>query len=694
VQLATLTRILENFPPARRDEPLVRELAQRVSALIDAPELPQRLRAFVAVIEWGRAGAAHEAVRLEGRDASVGGKYARWMLLLDTLERDRAARAGFQRTLAEIIAETEGENLFADAGLPGERGFLAEFGDRLMDKLLPAPLDEHDLSRLLTRCYRVHDHAERFRGLPPEVFERIAALFAPADRPEMWSAVREAFADGFRLLAARVQAQGLTEKMRSRTRRMRVQESPFVKLTQAAEAVLAARDTPALASAASGWRAQHDACRELLEHIRQRLESEGVSVDVVYGLEILDRCLTRMSAMLAVLDAAPGAPRAAAIHELLAQLIDAANQDRSVRYLVGTNLRLLQRRIIERAGKTGEHYIAWTRAEYRHIWLAAAGGGLLTVLTAANKAAIHGLHVPLFVGGLLSGLNYAVSFLLLQAFGLILATKQPAMTAATLGTIMREHHGTDRLDTVVTYAAQIIRSQLAAAISNVLLVAIGAYAFSLLWQLTFGDAYIDREHADEMLRTFSPVNSLTVLYAALTGVILWLASLIGGWFDNWAVYHRLPQAISEHALGERVGRQRMVKLAGVVSRNIAGWGTNVSLGLMLGMTPAIGAFLGLPLDVRHVTLNSGMVALATAGLGEDWMVRGWFLLAVAGVGTMFLLNLGVSFTLALYTAARAFGLPRGFLWAFFAALAQRFAREPGRFLLPPGREDRPPAQHH
>jgi site-specific recombinase len=76
------------------------------------------------------------------------------------------------------------------------------------------------------------------------------------------------------------------------------------------------------------------------------------------------------------------------------------------------------------------------------------------------------------------------------------------------------------------------------------------------------------------------------------------------------------------------------------------------------------------------------------------MVRGWFLLAVAGVGTMFVLNLGVSFTLALYTAARAFGLPRGFLWAFLSALARRFAREPGRFLLPPGREERAPAGSH
>ena len=68
-----------------------------------------------------------------------------------------------------------------------------------------------------------------------------------------------------------------------------------------------------------------------------------------------------------------------------------------------------------------------------------------------------------------------------------------------------------------------------------------------------------------------------MFYAALTGVILYLAALVGGWVDNWAVYHRLPQAIAEHRLGNRFGRLRMIRLAGVVSRNMSGWATNISL---------------------------------------------------------------------------------------------------------------------
>ena len=64
---------------------------------------------------------------------------------------------------------------------------------------------------------------------------------------------------------------------------------------------------------------------------------------------------------------------------------------------------------------------------------------------------------------------------------------------------------------------------------------------------------------------------------------------------------------------------------------------------MLGMTPAIGHFLGLPLDVRHVTLNAGILALASASLGQRWFGEGAFLLGrdwqfVSAMGTFLVLT--------------------------------------------------------
>ena len=409
-------------------------------------------------------------------------------------------------------------------------------------------------------------------------------------------------------------------------------------------------------------------------------------MNIVYGLEVLDRCLRRMESMLEVV-LAPSAPeRGEAIHRLLVELVEAAHKDRSIRHLLRINMKLLQRKIVDRSGKTGEHYVARSRSEYRMIWIAAAGGGLLTVLTAAAKLKVAHAGLPLFLEGLLAGLNYAVSFMLLHHFHLVLATKQPAMTAAALAALLRNRDRTARFDSVVEFTVQIVRSQVAAATANVVFVFLGAFAFSTLWSLMLGRSYLGTEEAQHVFEMLSPVNSGTVFYAALTGVILWLAAMIGGWLDNWAVYHRLPQAIADHRLGARLGRRRMVRAAGVVSRNMAAWGTNISLGFLLGLAPVFGVFLGLPIDVRHVTLSSGMLAFGASGL-DDWFTGGWFLWALAGVATMFVLNLSVSFLLSLYTASRAYDLGARELGVLGARLLRRFVERPLDFVLPRGREE-------
>jgi site-specific recombinase len=92
-------------------------------------------------------------------------------------------------------------------------------------------------------------------------------------------------------------------------------------------------------------------------------------------------------------------------------------------------------------------------------------------------------HVSDFAHGVLYGLNYAVSFLLLQRLGLVLATKQPAMTAAALASIVREQQGDDRATQIADYAARICRSQLAAVLGNVIVVSVGALVFVHAWYL-------------------------------------------------------------------------------------------------------------------------------------------------------------------------------------------------------------------
>jgi site-specific recombinase len=592
-----------------------------------------------------------------------------------------------------VLADTDATNLVACAGIPGNRGFFTELGDRLAGHLLPAPSDDRDLRELVHRLYGSEEAVASFAALPLDLFHRLALALGSAAPDGAWDGPREALADGFRLLLTRVEAEGLSPKVRARATAGPVAASPFHRIRSAGEALLASvRDGTGAEAPAALFRKVSGECRKETRLIQQQLENAGVSVDIVFSLEVIERCLTRMALMADVAASDPGPKRSRAIHRLLHRLFLSAHLDRSIRHLVAWNLHLLNRKIVDRAGETGEHYIARSRREYRHVWVAAAGGGLLTVGTAVMKTVIHAWHLPAMPEGLLYGLNYAVSFLGLQHLGLILATKQPAMTAARLAGIIRESEGEDREDRIAETAAQLTSSQLAAATANVAVVAAGAAFFSWLFAALAGRPFLGEDEAVATLRVMSPVNSFTIWYAALTGVVLWLASVAGGWFDNWVVYHRLADGIAQRPARTARGRALLRRFGTALSRHASGWGTNVSLGFMLGMVPEIGRFTGLPADVRHVTLNTGIVSLAAAGV-DVWGGQGlsWLLLALAGIAVMFVLNLSVSFGCSLLSAVRAYELPAGDLGGILRGIGRRLLRSPLTFVRPPHGDPAGPA---
>jgi site-specific recombinase len=93
-----------------------------------------------------------------------------------------------------------------------------------------------------------------------------------------------------------------------------------------------------------------------------------------------------------------------------------------------------------------------------------------------------------------------------------------------------------------------------------------------------------------------------------------------------------------------------------------------------------------------VTLSTGILALAAAATGQQWVGHGLLLKAIAGIGVMFVLNLSVSFLLSLANAARAYDLPRREFLDLLGRIGRQFLRSPGMFLLPPrGPVAAPPA---
>ena len=229
------------------------------------------------------------------------------------------------------------------------------------------------------------------------------------------------------------------------------------------------------------------------------------------------------------------------------------------------------------------------------------------------------------------------------------------MTAATMAHQLNSPRARGRLRGFVDEVANLVRSQVAAITGNLLLVVPAALLLQAALLLAGFGHLPDPAHAENY------IQSLSILErgAVLCGVYRRAAMAVGS--DRWLV--RKLGHVPPVAGGDRTSApDRRAAGTGargtggrVIEDNVAALGGNVSLGILLGMEPVIAAFFGLPLEVRHVTLSTGQLALASWSHGAGIFSTPSFWWAVVGIGAIGFMNLSVSFGLALIVAIRSTG---------------------------------------
>jgi site-specific recombinase len=622
------------------------------------------------------------AIWLQSSERAFQALLACW---LGILEEDAGLRSRFQQGWKSMLRSLDSVSFFAEAGIPAQHALFREITSRLFQRWMPPPRADDDTARLFASVFCSSRAVQRFLDLDAALFDRLAANLWGEEGLVAYSHLHEDLHEALRLLAARVSARGTSRAVRQRSGDQAVEQSPSYALVFATEKFIECEKNAVPGNCPDECREQWlnavFACRGELAIVRINMEDAGVNSPLVFDLGAMDAALDRMEMLAATLVERTTKVSVAA-RLLLDTLVRGLLEDTRISSLIQQNFNLLARKTVERTGHGGEHYIAHDRREYWQMWGAAIGGGFLTVFTAALKLHLIGKHWPPFVEAMAIGTNYAVSFLLLQIFGFALATKQPAMTGATLADIIRRNRGASRRDQITEFGASISRTQLAAALGNILAVSFGAVIFNLLWLRGYDTPYVPADQAQKVYLSLRPLASLTAIDAALTGVLLWLAGLIGGWCENFAVYHRIPASIAQHSLGQTIGTARMQKIADWVDHNIGPWSTSISLGYLLGFTPEVFPFFGLPLDVRHVTLNTGMFALAAARFGPSAFKQVWLYSAMVGIAMMFVLNLGVSFAIASFVALRAYDVGHKERQSILRYVFKQIVSSPLQFLFP------------
>jgi site-specific recombinase len=672
-----------------------------ISQLLDAANgdmtLAERHLWLVQLMDWVRAGEAVSGVKYIVRQlAPASERRAKVVALLSAFWRD-----------IDVAA------LLADYGFAARTSFIDELGERLRTRMLPMSPATTDLASLFGLLFSDARDANWLLQLDDGVLDDLAALWREAidaieSQPLGW---HEPFYDAIMYLSSQVRAEGFSRELRGRMG-MRVDidfdgvgsdatapgtpastRQAFRQLVHVAENLhtLALKtaagpspdaETPTrtLLQEAQYLRALLATCVGAAQGIHDHLESHGVSIDIVFQIDQLTERCRRIEQLL---DCVLSSNAPSDLRNLIVDLVQVGARRSGVRALFTQHYSLLARKVAERSAETGEAYITRDRGEYLTMLRRASGGGAFMAITTFLKFAILAIGLSPFWNGFVAGTNYAASFVIILLLHFTVATKQPAMTAPAMAARLSDTRSDEAVEGFVDEVANLIRSQVAGILGNVLAVAPVVLAIQALSWWVFKRPVIDIHSAQHVLDNLTLLGP-SLWYAAFTGVLLFCSSLFAGWLENWFVLYRLDSALRWNPrIRAALGPERAARWATWWRHHISGVGSNVSLGFMLGLVPVIAGFFALPLDVRHVTLSTGQIAAAAGTLGPEVIHHPKFWWCVAAIPLTGLLNVTVSFVLALRVAIRSRGVRVKDRARLQAALWRRLRQRPLSFLVPP-----------
>lgn len=649
--------------------------------------------------------------------------------------------------IVTLLEKRRHTSLYSDVGILSNDGFFTELKRRISYRVLPPALDDIYLSDALDRVlYAENDH-EWIRAVPDEdwlaLFDVVACAPPPRDAaPDRARYVTvTGMLDAIRTLSCRICALGLEPRLVHSYSQIEDFDSPFLMQNIEVNAFLDAYGRYLDGAVERPDDARHllvmlDQCEDVVAKIRRNSLSFGTSVALTYLLVAITQSIGRLRKLLFLVDVSQAQPRAlpapaapietseqdsieygadysgtllpatlpqapgfaskrrTAAVALAQELVEAHNTKYQVRGLFRDNIDLLARNVTENASRTGEHYIAESRAGLRRMFGASAGAGFIVGFMAMFKILLSYLRAAPLVESFLFSMNYSLGFMLVHMLHWTIATKQPAMTAQRIAAGLHSRDGRDiDFDSMAELVNKVFRTQIVSVLGNVAVAFPTALLIAIAYQQMMGHHLVTPEKAHHLLHDVDPIHTPALFYAAIAGVWLFVAGLISGYYDNKALYTRMGQRVRQlRWLGWLLGKERRARLSVYVEDNLGGLMGNFFFGILLGTTGTVGYLLGLPLDIRHVTFSTANVATALVGLDYQmsWQMAANAALGVALIGAV---NLIVSFHLALSVALRArkIRFTRGIL--LLRALGRRFLHAPLDFFFGPKDVDVVDAPH-
>lgn len=663
---------------------ILKELFHKYTALSSDPEKYTSIELLVDVVDVFRPA---DMKQFENVDLSP---------LLELLSEKESCKTFFATYISNLLKHKELDRIISDTGILKDTDFLYEVRKRIIEKILPVQPSKETLQFVLNQVFYSSADPIWLGTIPKQQIEQLYTL---CEFRSVYHGSKDNFAlaeimYGVEVLINRISGKAMETDVNKMVPELQNFDSPFIaiqrEIADLNERLMSSSERYVISNdlAYKQILLLHKQCEKYVETAFNNSHKYGISLKVNQSLLRIRQQLDRIKQVLPffALDSEKDADRKTIDLGLL--LIRYNCHKNNVRKLINESTQLLSYEITQHTAQTGEHYITRTRKEYFKMLRTAAGGGLIVAFLCVFKVLLGKIETSDFGHALLYSMNYSLGFIAIYLFGCTLATKQPAMTASALVSALengKKINGKDDPDKYRNFAvffARVFRSQFIAFFGNVM------FAFPIALLLIWGIDNVFHYNIAEkkwftLVNDLNPMGSPAILHAAIAGFFLFISGIIAGSIANRDKHNSVYYRIQEHPILKKTfGKERTKRFAGFYEKKWAGIISNFWFGVFMGSTASIGIFIGLNLDIRHITFASGNLAMGLYGadfqLSTDMIVWG-----IIGIGVIGLVNFLVSFALSLSLAFRSRSIPFIELRLVASSIWKHFKQKPLHFFFPP-----------
>ncbi|MEO5572277.1 MAG: site-specific recombinase [Bacteroidia bacterium] len=614
----------------------------------------------------------------------------RIIAITDLLNQEQHLASALRNYLVNLYNAYDPLILYTDAGILPGHGFFTEAFKLIRYKILPPLENKSGAQYLVRKVFHNKKDYRNFSNIDPDLWQRLfEAIGIDGDVLKWQHQSLNYLLNALMILSQRITAIGLEPEVISKLPEIEDLHSPFFGLYREVQQYVDRfkNDNSYISNNEEDYRqilVMCSQCEASIDELHKHKDKYGISINLAYYMVRLEQHVRRLKTILQLIQLNDTTEFNKTLFGFTGEVIHSENKKYSLKKHLNDNLSLLAYKITEHTSLKGEHYRTVDRREYYSMFKSAMGGGLIVAFLVILKVFAHHLNLPPFGEAFTYSMIYASGFIVIHLLHYTLATKQPAMTANTIAASL---DGTDKKDNVMLKTAKVIAeissAQFISLIGNIVIVLPAAYFLGWIYFYATGSNVITGEEANHMIASLHPFKTGALFYAAIAGVFLMSSGMIAGYYDNKVVYSRIPERLKQHPFLKRIFSERLLeKLTGYLKNNLGIILGNFFLGIFLGSAPLLGKFFGLPIDVRHVTLSTGNFGLALQS-SISHLPTGLLLEITIGIIAMGIINLFVSFGLAIYVAVRSRSLNASLMRNLLHSINIYFRARTADFFIPP-----------